>query len=74
MAGYKVKGWFGRLKLTIRNWFLHKKLIREGKAENKKAGRRRFLTEGIWIDNENYLYNCMGQCIGKWEEDQKEES
>lgn len=40
------------------------------KKYNVHVGTRRILKGGVWIDRENYLYNCMGQRIGKiqWEE------
>ena len=73
MAGYKVKGWFGRLKVRIQHRRIRRKKLKEGKELNMKAGRKPFLTGGVWIDNEDRMYNCLGKCIGKWQGFQKEE-
>ena len=73
MAGFKVKNVFQRLRIRIQNWFIRRRKRKNGKAINEAAGRKPFLTGGVWIDENKIMYNCMGKCIGKFEGIKEEE-
>lgn len=73
MAGFRAKNVFQKLRIRIRNWFISRKRKKNGNTINKAFGRRPFLTGGVWIDDDEFMYNCMGKCIGKFEGVKKED-
>lgn len=72
MAGFKTTNIFQRLALRVKMWIYHRRKMKEGKAINEAAHRTRALTGGVWMDNDGYLYNCLGQRIGKLISDEEE--
>jgi hypothetical protein len=68
MAGYRRK--HIPIITEVKNWFHDRKMKREyrfcAKIKALHHGTMPFCAAGVWIDDNNNLYNVYGQRIGKF--------
>ena len=65
MKWAKLSPWTAFWKVTVPNFMNDIRIKYWAKKNNIHKGTKRILKGGVWIDNDNRIYNCMGQCIGK---------
>lgn len=52
-------------KVMIPNFVNQYRIKRYAEKYNVHKGQKQILTRGVWIDSDNKIYNCMGDCVGE---------
>ncbi len=65
MKWAKLNPWTKFWRVTVPNIMNDYRMKRLAETEKIHEGQRQILKGGVWIDSNNKIYNCVGNCVGE---------
>lgn len=65
MKWAKVNPWTKFWRMTVPNFMNDIRIGRWAKKNDIHKGQKQILMGGVWIDSDNKIYNCLGNCVGE---------